>query len=200
MNAPSLKRAGTFLFLGTGQFSFFFALAEIYYPGYDVSTNVISDLGATCRGEVCKFVQPSSEIFNSSLVLLGLMLLCGAYYISKGSGSDWLPLLVALAGVGSIGVGIFNESFGEAHLFFSALTFVSAGLQAFFVFKIAKAPYSYLSAFAGVVTLAAAVLYGTGTYLGLGHGGMERMIVYPVLIGGIGLGGYLMAIGDATPR
>ena len=27
---------------------------------------------------------------------------------------------------------------------------------------------------------------------------MERMIVYPVLIGGLAFGGYLMALGDAS--
>ena len=47
------------------------------------------------------------------------------------------------------------------------------------------------------MTLVATVLYGTDTYLGLGQGGMERMVVYPVLIGGVAFGGYLMALGDA---
>ena len=49
VDAPSLKRAGTILFVGVAQFAFFFALAEIYYPGYDVSVQTISDLGATCE-------------------------------------------------------------------------------------------------------------------------------------------------------
>src|SRR5713226_7347304 len=39
MDGPSLKRAGALLFLGTVQFLFSFILAEIYYPGYDVSAN-----------------------------------------------------------------------------------------------------------------------------------------------------------------
>jgi hypothetical membrane protein len=198
VDAPSLKRAGTLLFLGTGQFAFFFVLSEIYYPGYDVSADVVSDLGATCKGGICKFVQPSSDIFNASIVLMGVMLLFVGYYLSKGSGSKALPLFEALAGVGAMGVGIFNESYGSAHVFFSAITFVAAGVQALLVFKVAKAPYSYFSAVTGMVTLAATVLYATDTYLGLGPGGMERMVVYPVLIGGIAFGGYLMALGDAS--
>jgi hypothetical membrane protein len=197
MDARTLKRAGTLLFVGTGQFAFFFVLAEIYYPGYDVSADVISDLGATCKSGVCQFFQPSSDIFNASIVLLGFMLLFVAYYLWKGSGSRSLSLFEALAGVGAMGVGIFNESYGAAHVFFSAFTFVSAGIQALLVFKVAKAPYSYFSAVTGIVTLSATVLYGTDTYLGLGQGGMERMVVYPVLIGGIAFGGYLMALGDA---
>jgi hypothetical membrane protein len=192
-----LKRAGTCMFVGTGQFAFFFVLAEIYYPGYDVSTNFISDLGATCRSGVCKFVQPSSDIFNVSIVLLGVTLLFAAYYLLKGSGSRALPLFDTLAGIGAMGVGIFNESFGSAHVFFSAFTFVAAGIQALLVFRVAKAPFSLFAALTGLVTLVATVLYGTDTYIGLGQGGMERMVVYPVLIGGVAFGGYLMALGDA---
>jgi hypothetical membrane protein len=200
VDAPSLKRAGTILFVGVAQFAFFFALAEIYYPGYDVSTQTISDLGATCKGSVCKFVQPSSDIFNASIVVLGILLLLTAYFLWKGSESKSLSLFEGLAGVGCMGVGTFNESYGGAHVFFSAFTFFSIGIQALLVFKVAKAPFSYLSAVAGVVTLVAIVLYGTDTYLGLGQGGMERMIVYPVLIGGLAFGGYLMAIGESYLR
>lgn len=197
MDAPSLKRAGTILFAGVGQFVFFMVLAEIYYPGYDVSSNVVSDLGATCSSGVCRFVQPSSDIFDASVALLGVALLFVAYYVRRGSGSSSLPIFQALAGLGAIGVGVFNESYGDVHVLFSALTFVAGGIQAILVYKVAKPPFSYFSAVTGVVTLAATVLYASDTYLGLGRGGMERMVVYPVLISGIALGGYLMALGDA---
>lgn len=200
MDAQSLKRCGTLLFVGIGQFAVFFVLAETYYPGYDVSANVISDLGATCNSGICKFVQPSSDIFNGSIVLLGVLAVFASYFMWRGSGSKSLSFFEALVGVGAMGVGIFNESYGAAHVFFSALTFVSAGIQAILVFKVAKAPFSLFSVVLGGVSLAATVLYATDTYLGLGRGGMERMIVYPVLIGGIALGGYLMALGDAYLR
>jgi hypothetical membrane protein len=198
VDAPQLKRAGTLLVAATGQFAFFFVLAEIYYPGYGVSTQAISDLGATCGDGICRFVQPSSDIFDASIVMMGAMLLFTAYFLWRGSGSRVLPLFQALAGVGAVGVGIFNESYGAAHVFFSAFTFVSAGIQALLVYKVAKPPYSYFSALTGMVTLAATILYGTDTYLGLGRGGMERMVVYPVLLGGIAFGGYLMALADAS--
>jgi hypothetical membrane protein len=200
MDAPSLKRAGTTLFVGVGQFAFCFALAEIFYPGYNVSIQTISDLGATCKSGVCEFVQPSSDIFNASIVLLGAMLVATAYFLRKGSGSKSLPLFEGIAGVGSIGVGIFNESYGGAHVFFSAIAFFSIGIQAILVFKVAKPPLSYFSAVAGAITLVALVLYATHTYLGLGQGGMERMIVYPVLLGALAFGGYLMALGEVHLR
>lgn len=198
MEAASLKRAGTLVFVGTGQFAFFLILAEVYYPGYDVSTNYISDLGATCKAGSCKFVQPSATIFDVSVALMGVLLLLTAYYVWKGSGAKSLSTFQALAGVGAIGVGVFNESYGGIHALFSAWTFIAAGIQALLVYKVARPPFSVFSALAGAITLVATVLYGAHQYLGLGEGGMERVVVYPVLIGGIALGGYLMALGDAS--
>ena len=197
MDGSILKRAGTLIFVGVGQYAFCFILAEIYYPGYDVSTQTISDLGATCSGGLCRFFQPSSDIFNASIVLLGTMLLAAAYYIRKGSRTTSLPFFGFLSGVGCIGVGLFNESFGAAHTFFSAFTFFAIGIQAILAFKVVKPPFSYFTIAIGVITLAATLLYGTDTFLGLGRGGMERMVVVPALIEGIAFGGYLMALGDA---
>ena len=73
MDGPSLRKAGILLFLGICEFAFCFVLAEIYYPGYSVSTNYISDLGATCRTGNCVFISPPLTIFNSSIVLLGAL-------------------------------------------------------------------------------------------------------------------------------
>src|SRR5947199_267685 len=46
----------------------------------------------------------------------------------------------------------------------------------------------------GVRSLAALGLFISNNFLGLGNGGMERMIVYPVLTWGIGFGGYLLGM------
>ena len=49
----------------------------------------------------------------------------------------------------------------------------------------------------GAATLTAAVLFVTTQdygYLGLGVGGMERMMAYPTLLWVIGFGGYLLGI------
>jgi hypothetical membrane protein len=194
VDGPSLKRAGALLLVGTVQFLFCFILAEIYYPGYDVSSNRISDLGATCNGGVCKFVQPSSAIFNSSIVLLGVSAFLGSYFLWKGYGSKALPLFIALSGIGAAGVGVFNESYGSIHALFSALAFVAGGTQAILVSRVARAPVSYFSAAAGIIALTAFLLYASSAYLGLGAGGMERMIAYPTLFASVGFGGYLLGV------
>ena len=200
VDGPSLRRAGALLFLGTVQFLVCFMLAEIYYPGYDVSANYISDLGATCRSGTCKFVQPSSAIFDSSIVLLGASLLLGAFFLWKGYGSKALSFFLMLSGLGAIGVGMFNESYGSIHALFSALTFVAGGIQAILVSRVARPPMSYFSAAAGAITLAATLLFLSGAYFGLGAGGMERMIVYPALFGTVAFGGYLMGVSSSELR
>jgi len=55
--------AGVFLFIGAIQFVLGMLIAEFLYPGYSVSMNYISDLGATCR-TTCIIHQPSASIFG----------------------------------------------------------------------------------------------------------------------------------------
>lgn len=185
--------------VGVGQFAFFLIIAEVYYPNYNVALNYVSDLGATCVNGACRFFEPASDIFDVSIVVMGLLLFPAAYYVGKASGSRSLPAFIALAGVGAVGVGAFNESYGSIHTVFSAWTFIAAGVQALLVYKVAKGAFAYISAFTGIVTLVATALYAGHEYLGLGGGGMERVVIYPVLLGGIAFGGYLMALGEASP-
>ena len=56
---------------------------------------------------------------------------------------------------------------------------------------------SYFSVILGFATLVALVLYMAEEYVGLGAGGMERMIVLPVLLWAVGFGGHMMATEDA---
>jgi hypothetical membrane protein len=131
---------------------------------------------------------------------LGLFLFSSSYFLWKGYGWKLLPFFVVLSGIGAVGVGTFNESYGSVHAYFSALTFVSIGIQSILVLRVAKPPMSYFSAATGVLTLSATVLFLGGNYFGMGAGGMERMIIYPVLLSGIGFGGYLMGVGSGDVR
>ena len=197
MGYSDRKVAGTFLFVGALQFVIGLNLAEDLYPGYSVSMNYISDLGATCDG-TCNIVQPSSTIFNSSVTILGLLVLAATFFIYRAFRTRLLSTLLVLAGIGSTGVGIFSETSPIMHWIVSLIAFLFGGLSAIASFKIERPPKSYLSAILGVLSLAALVLFvsgeflGLGNFLGLGPGGMERMIVYPVMLWVIGLGSYMM--------
>jgi hypothetical protein len=65
-------------------------------------------------------------------------------------------------------------------------------------YKLQKPPFSYFSVILGVVMLLALVLFASGTFLGLGKGGMERMIAYPALLWAIGFGGHLISYSSDT--
>ena len=62
--------------------------------------------------------------------------------------------------------------------------------------KILRWPFKYISLFLGVIALSALALFGLmwadDPFGPLGEGGMERWVAYPVIIWGIGFGGYLM--------
>ncbi len=198
MALSNASKAGAAIFVGTVQFGICLILAEVYYPAYNVSSNYISDLGATCNSGSCIIYQPSSMIFNTSIVVLGLLVLLGAYYLQRAF--EWSPgtVVVALSGFGAIGVGLFNETTGIWHEVFSLITFLFAGLSAILLARIQKRPMSYFSVALGVLSLAALVLFIPGEYLGLGPGGMERMVVYPALLWAVGFGSYLMGV--TTPE
>lgn len=101
-------------------------------------------------------------------------------------------MLAVSAALGAMGVGLFPETAGVIHSVVSLITFVFAGLSAVASYRLQKAPLSYLSILLGVVTLGALVLFATGVFLGLGPGGMERMITYPALIWMIEFSAYLV--------
>jgi len=191
------SKAGVAIFLGAAQFSIGLILAEIYYPGYSVANNYVSDLGATCPTNLpCTVYQPTSTIFNTSIVLLGLLILVGAYFLHRAF--RWTPgtIMISLAGIGALGVGLFPETTGIWHSIFSLIVFLFAGLAALVTARLQKKPMFYFSIVLGLVTLAALFLYIGSNYLGLGPGGMERMVVYPVLVWSIGFGGHMMATDD----
>ena len=193
------SKAGVAIFAGAVQFSLALILAEIYYPGYNVSTNYVSDLGATCPGSStagCIINQPTSMIFNSSIVLLGLLIIIGALYLQRGFHDKPATVMIALAGLGAMGVGLFPETTGIWHSIFSLIVFLFAGLAALVTARLQKKPMFYFSIILGLFTLGALVLYIGGEYLGLGAGGMERMVVYPVLVWSVGFGGHMMALED----
>jgi len=192
MRYADAKIAGVALFLGSVQFVFGMVLAEIYYPNYSVSLNYISDLGATCR-TTCQVFQPASNVFNSSIVILGALVLVTAYFLHHAFKRKILSLLVAITGVGALGVGLFPETTGYVHSIFSLVTFLFSGFSAIVAYKVQRSPLSYLSVVLGGITLIALVLYTQNIYLGLGNGGMERMIVYPVLLWAVGFGGHLIS-------
>ena len=186
------KIAGALIFVASAQFIMAVVVAEALYPNYSISQNYISDLGATCRA-TCHIIQPTSIIFNSSVLLLGVLAIVGAYSIWRGFHSRLLSVLIVMAGLGAIGVGLSPETAGVIHSVVSLITFVFAGLSAIASYRLMRAPLSFFSILLGALTLGALALYIPNIFLGLGPGGMERMVVYPALIWTIAFSAQLIA-------
>ncbi len=187
MANPSYSRlAGASLFFGAAQFLLSMIAAEALYPGYSTSKNYISDLG----------VGQAALLFNSSITLFGLCVLAGAYFKGKdmeaaetcgqadGASGKAFPVLLSIAGIGACGVGIFPETAGALHLasaaavfFFGAASALYAGIRTGM-----PPPFSWFSIALGTVSLAAlASTLLKADLFGLGLGGMERMIAYPII-------------------
>jgi hypothetical membrane protein len=213
MAISNASKGGIAIFVGAVQFSLSLILSEIVYSTsgplntsgsgnttgyiYSVSNNYISDLGANCR-TTCTAV-PSAYLFDISIALLGLLILVGAFYLNRAF--HWTPAtaLITLAGIGALGVGLFPETTGVWHSVFSLIVFLFTGLTAVVMARFQRKPMSYFSVILGLFTLVALFLFIGGEYVGLGAGGMERLVAYPVLVWSLGFGGHLMAMED-TPR
>ncbi|MCJ7571695.1 MAG: hypothetical protein MUO82_07445 [Candidatus Thermoplasmatota archaeon] len=91
-------------------------------------------------------------------------------------------------------VGIFTENNLPMHMLATFSAFLSIGLTAISSYKVTKYPFNIIVILLGLTSLVALIFFIGNIYFGLGVGGMERMIVYPILIWMIGFGSFLIAI------
>ena len=81
------------------------------------------------------------------------------------------------------------------------LAFFMGGLGAVFSYRLVGWPLGLLSAALGLISLTALVLTGAGSDLGMGKGGIERLILYPSISWVLGLGAVLAAQkGEGGPQ
>jgi hypothetical membrane protein len=80
------------------------------------------------------------------------------------------------------------------------MAFFFGNLAVIYSSKMVRPPLSYLFILLGLIGLSALALFGGSIYLGLGAGGMERMIFYPAMFWAIGFGAYLLAEENGASR
>ena len=179
----NMKNTGILLILGAVQFVLAMVIAESIQPGYGIADNYVSDLG----------VGNSALLFNCSIILLGISICMSAYLIFQKFKNAPFSVLFFLGGIGTMGVGIFPETTGSIHLTFALVAFLCGGLSMIASYAIIKKTLGMISIALGVISLSALILFITHVFLGLGPGGMERLIVYPELLWCVALGGYLLS-------
>ena len=182
----SRESVGILIVVASIQFILAMTISEALYPQYSVSANYISDLGEPLQAG------PVAYIFNSSILLLGLLTVISAYLIQRIFDYKVFSTFLVLTGIGAMGVGLFPESFRILHTIASFITFFFGALSTIASYKLQKRPLSYLAIILGLLSLLALILFGLGIYLGLDKGGMERMIAYPILLWAIGFGAHLI--------
>jgi len=180
MRIENRSLLGILLFLGAAQYILLINIAEALYPGYSIATNAMSDLG----------VGQTAALFNSSTVVFGALILIGLLIGRRAIGRG-LAITLAIYGACIVGVGVFPETTGALHGSIAVGMFIFGAVSAIIWYRVLRPPLSYASVGLGVIALVALVLALTHTYLGIGKGGMERMIVYPLFLWVLGLGGAL---------
>ena len=128
-----------------------------------------------------------------SIILFGSLFIVAAYLLRKAGTSTWFCALMALTGVAQACVGIFPETLGLPHQAAAAVVFISGCSLAILSVRMFPVPWAWISAALGVIILAAIILLVTEYYFGLGKGGMERIIVYPLILWALGSGALLMS-------
>jgi hypothetical membrane protein len=195
MSNPTI--AGLLLFLAAALVLMGILTAEMFYPaeyGYTTSKNEISDLGAT-RPPDSVITQPSASIFDATMLVAGVLVLIGTYFVYLTYNDLIVAVTSGLLGLGVLGVGVFPGNMPPMHPIFSLVAFVGGGLAAICSCRVIRSPFRYVAALLGLTTL---VFLVANSYFGdiLGMGGVERWIVYPVVLWMLGLGGYLLGVGS----
>ncbi|HUT17220.1 MAG TPA: DUF998 domain-containing protein [Acidobacteriota bacterium] len=198
MDYDNKRVAGLLFIVAVVQYALAIVFSEAVYSGYSVGQQMVSELGDW------SLAGNNAAIFNVSIILYGLLVIVGAYYIQRVFKNRLFASLLAINGIGSLVAGVvaLNISF-EVHGMFGLVAFVAMVASAIMSYKFVKSPLSYISVILGVVTLSALVLFllGQGNsdfLLGLGLGGIERFIIYPMMLWLLGFGSYLIGQSSDT--
>ncbi|MFW9847734.1 MAG: DUF998 domain-containing protein [Candidatus Thorarchaeota archaeon] len=173
--------AGILIFFTLIQWYFVEYILSYLEPGYNFSTEYISELGAPGA--------TNAAIFNASIVLVGIGLISGSYFLYRASASETIfpnrlfAILMMLFGICFIGVGLAPlHAYPDYvplpfHIIFGNIAQAVRIIAIFVSVKITKPPLSYALLILGVISFVTQILFLTQLDLGLGAGGNQRLDV-----------------------
>jgi hypothetical membrane protein len=169
--------------------------AEAVYPArYTTFDNEISDLGGT-RPPDSVILQPSATIFDLTMIVTGLIILAAAFFLYRAIHRPVAAVPLGLLGAGVFLVGVFPGNTGGIHQMVALLAFVSGGVAAMLSARVTEAPFRWLALAMGAVSFGVLVSYlflgSSHPMAGLGDGGVERWVAYPIVLWLVAFGGYL---------
>jgi hypothetical membrane protein len=166
-------------------------ISEGVYPGYNLGTNALSDMGAIGA--------PTFLLWNGQLLITGVLSFVGVLLFLR---SRALPIpsvrlawiLYLVPPMGTIIVSLFPEnSILALHIIGAFMVFIFGGLGAIYAYRFTKSPFRHLSIALGAISLVAILLFGAPPLVGFGVA--ERLVVYPFNIWVVSFAGYLMSSG-----
>ena len=197
MNLDRKGLAGSLLSLGALQWFFSVMIAEGLHKGYNIAPDqwipysnqihYVSELG----------LGSTAPIFNISTIVLGLMVAFASYLLYLRNKNLLFSSLLFICGVGAAGVGVFPANIQPVHGIFQVLALWFGAFSAILSLRKQEIPLSYISAALGIVSFVASIVFfpylGLGTndistFLGLGKGVMERIVIYPLILWVFGYG------------
>jgi hypothetical membrane protein len=181
MRIENRSLSGALIFVGAAQHLLVIAIAEALHPGYTVATNYLSDLG----------VGQTALMYNASAVVFGGFVLIGSL-VGRRTLGPGLTITLAVTGACAVGAGLFPETTGAPHSIFALVMLSFGAVSAILSYRVLRPPLSYVSVGLGIFALVADVLFFSHHDLGIGPGGMERMIAYPIYVWALGFGGALI--------
>lgn len=186
--------AGLLLVLLGASFLTATMLAASIAPGYDFNAAAISDLGV---------IGETAVLFNALLVAVGALNIGAGILLYRVHCRIWILAIYVLAGIGAAGAGLVPLDTSELHSLFALFGFVFFNVEALATAAVLRGPMRALSLVAGLIGLTYVIVMIIGdagnpaVFGAIGHGGSERMIVYPTMLWTLAVGGYLLARSDA---
>ncbi|SEO84393.1 DUF998 domain-containing protein [Trujillonella endophytica] len=180
--------------------------AEVLYPtDYDVHRNTVSDLAAMRPDDVVR--QPSAAVFNTTMIVCGVLIAIAALLLHRSRAGLRAVVPIAGLGLGMVGVGLFpGNTVMAVHQLVSIATFLSGGLAAILTARLTARALRPVHLVLGGTALAFLIGYtfleDLAVFDRLGEGGVERWIVYPVVLWMVAFGAALAAArpDDAAAR
>ena len=143
-------------------------------------------------------IDESALLVNGSLIAVGVLNVLAGYGLYR-VGRRWSLLVIsAVAGLGAAGAGLLPLDRGGLHGLFALAAFVGFNLEAIASARLVHGFMRAISIGSGMVGLAFVVLMVIGdagnpaAFAPIGHGGVERMIVYPPMLWMLAFGGWLL--------
>jgi hypothetical protein len=138
------------------------------------------------------------------MLVTGAMILAGAWFAYRALPRKKVLIPTALLGVGTLGVGIFPLTHPAPAHAVRLHRLPGRGHRHHPVVRVTTAPFRHLWTAPGAIALGATVLAldvfrSWGPMVELGEGGLERWIVYPIVLWLVAFGSYLLAAGNPVP-